>query len=61
MDFQPALYKRLALRFIEALGRWALRAQGRRQLTQLDLRGLADAGITPGDRMAELSKPFWRD
>ncbi|MEO8488255.1 DUF1127 domain-containing protein [Pseudomonas sp.] len=30
------------------------------QLAQLDSRELSDAGITSGDRTAELSKPFWR-
>ncbi|MCI4603873.1 MULTISPECIES: DUF1127 domain-containing protein [Pseudomonas] len=44
-----------------ALGRWGRKAHERRQLAQLDPRELSDAGISWGDRTAELSKPFWRD
>ncbi|SDH31756.1 Uncharacterized conserved protein YjiS, DUF1127 family [Pseudomonas benzenivorans] len=42
------------------LKRWQLNAHTRRQLAALDLRLLADAGINPSDRLAELEKPFWR-
>lgn len=61
MTNRDALYKRLTRRIVDGLGRWVQRAHGRRQLAQLDPRDLADAGITQGDRIAELSKPFWRD
>lgn len=61
MTNRDALYKRLTRRIVDGLGRWAQRAHGRRQLAQLDPRDLADARITQGDRIVELSKPFWRD
>lgn len=35
-------------------------ARTRRQLAELDERQLADLGISPADRAAELDKPFWR-
>lgn len=43
-----------------ALRRWQLNARTRRQLAALDERLLADAGISPAERLAELDKPFWR-
>ncbi|MEX6500480.1 DUF1127 domain-containing protein [Pseudomonas zhanjiangensis] len=43
-----------------ALRRWQLNARTRRQLAQLDEHLLADAGISPSDRLRELDKPFWR-
>jgi len=61
MDTQPSLYKRLLRRTVSTLAKWVRHAYERRQLAQLDLRELSDVGISPGDRMAELSKPFWRD
>lgn len=39
---------------------WRQRARTRSKLAMLDERLLADAGISHGERMAELSKPFWR-
>lgn len=42
------------------LKRWQLNARSRRQLAQLDERLLADAGISLGERLSELEKPFWR-
>ena len=42
------------------LKRWQLNIRTRRQLARLDPRLLADAGISPGERLAELEKPFWR-
>ncbi|HBX55212.1 DUF1127 domain-containing protein [Pseudomonas sp. UBA2684] len=42
------------------LKRWQLNARTRRQLAALDERLLADAGISPSARFAELEKPFWR-
>ncbi|MNF39174.1 hypothetical protein D3C85_563280 [compost metagenome] len=38
---------------------WLLNARTRRQLALLDQRLLADAGISPSEREAELAKPFW--
>ncbi|MBB6289574.1 MULTISPECIES: DUF1127 domain-containing protein [unclassified Pseudomonas] len=61
MDTQPSLYKGLLHRTVSTLAKWVRHAYERRQLAQLDLRELSDVGISPGDRMAELSKPFWRD
>jgi uncharacterized protein YjiS (DUF1127 family) len=61
MDTQPSLYKRLLRRTVSTLAKWARHAYERRQLAQLDLRELSDVGISTGDRMVELSKPFWRD
>ncbi|WP_460149571.1 DUF1127 domain-containing protein [Pseudomonas sp. H1_A03] len=43
------------------LAKWMRRAYERRQLSRLDGRELSDLGISHGDQMAELSKPFWRD
>ncbi len=43
------------------MAKWLRQANERRQLSQLDSRELSDLGISPGERMAELSKPFWRD
>lgn len=40
--------------------RWQLNVRTRRQLARLDPHLLADAGISPGERLAELDKPFWR-
>lgn len=42
------------------LARWLFNARTRRQLAALDERQLADAGISPSERFAELEKPFWR-
>lgn len=36
------------------------RSRTRRQLAALDDRLLADAGISHGERIEELNKPFWR-
>lgn len=61
MRTQTPLYKQLIARMVCATVRWARQAHERRQLAQLNPRELADAGISSGDRIAELSKPFWRD
>ena len=53
--------KRLLNRASSTLAKWLRQAYERRQLSQLDSRELSDLGISPGDRMNELSKPFWRD
>lgn len=48
------------LRVVASLSLWQQNARTRRQLAQLDARLLADAGINPAERLAELDKPFWR-
>lgn len=42
------------------LRRWRQRSEQRRQLTRLSIRQLDDIGITEAERLAEISKPFWR-
>lgn len=61
MKTDTSSYKPLIVRMARALGRWGRKAHERRQLAQLDPPELSDAGISWGDRTAELSKPFWRD
>jgi uncharacterized protein YjiS (DUF1127 family) len=61
MDTRTSLCKRLLRSTAFALSRLTRRAYERRQLARLDPRELSDIGISAGDRMAELSKPFWRD
>ncbi|KMT56444.1 DUF1127 domain-containing protein [Pseudomonas fildesensis] len=61
MNTLTSPYKRLLSRAARAFVRWMRHSHERRQLAQLDPRELSDAGISQGDRMAELSKPFWRD
>jgi uncharacterized protein YjiS (DUF1127 family) len=55
------LLSRLLRRTLSLLAKWARRAYERRQLAQLDPRELSDLGISHGDRITELAKPFWRD
>jgi uncharacterized protein YjiS (DUF1127 family) len=50
----------LALRLLARVQLWLHNSRTRRQLAQLDGRQLADAGIMPSERDAELDKPFWR-
>lgn len=61
MDTQTPLYKRLLNKTARTLARWARQAHERRQLAQMDRRELSDVGISPSERLSELSKPFWRD
>ncbi|AYF46136.1 DUF1127 domain-containing protein [Pseudomonas sp. 13B_2.1_Bac1] len=61
MATRTSLCKHLLRRTACVLTKWARHAYERRQLAQLDPRELSDSGISHGDRMAELSKPFWRD
>jgi len=42
------------------LRRWNQRSEQRRQLAGLSIRKLDDIGITEAERLAEVSKPFWR-
>lgn len=55
---QPRIDPLASLR--ATLKRWQLNTRTRRQLARLDPHLLADAGISPGERLAELDKPFWR-
>lgn len=47
-------------KFVERLGKWRRRARGRRQLAQLDCRGLHDIGISRRQAREEWKKPFWQ-
>jgi uncharacterized protein YjiS (DUF1127 family) len=58
---QRPLLIQLLRRTASALARWEQRARTRRLLAQLDPRELSDAGISHGDRAAELSKSFWSE
>lgn len=61
MDTPSPLYKRVLHQTNSILAKWIRRAYERRQLSRLHSRELSDLGISHGDQMAELSKPFWRD
>ncbi|MBD9677760.1 DUF1127 domain-containing protein [Pseudomonas sp. PDM18] len=52
----PALLRRLPA----LLGEWLRNARTRRQLAELTSQQLADIGISPSERIREISKPFWR-
>ncbi|OBY88002.1 hypothetical protein A6723_002060 [Pseudomonas sp. AU11447] len=39
---------------------WHQNARTRRQLAELSSLQLADLGISPSERVREISKPFWR-
>lgn len=47
-------------RLLALLGLYLHNTRTRRQLAELDSRQLADLGISPSERMGEISKPFWR-
>ncbi|AUG05159.1 DUF1127 domain-containing protein [Pseudomonas sp. S09G 359] len=61
MAIQLTLHRRLLRSTLSLLAKWARHAYERRQLAQLDPRELSDLGISHGERMTELAKPFWRD
>ncbi|MBG6290086.1 MULTISPECIES: DUF1127 domain-containing protein [Pseudomonas] len=42
------------------LRQWHQNARTRRQLAELSSLQLADLGISPSERVREISKPFWR-
>jgi uncharacterized protein YjiS (DUF1127 family) len=45
---------------ISTINLWRSRSESRRQLARMEMRFLADAGITQAQRLEEISKPFWR-
>lgn len=45
---------------METLNTWYVRWQERRELASLDQRALDDIGLSRGDVLTEISKPFWR-
>lgn len=50
----------IASRAWKALCQWHQNARTRRQLAELTSLQLADLGISPSERVREISKPFWR-
>lgn len=46
--------------FWQLLRHWHQNARTRRQLAELTSLQLADIGISPSERVREISKPFWR-
>ena len=47
--------------FMDTLNAWYIRWQERRELASLDQRALDDIGLSRGDVLTEISKPFWRE
>ncbi len=45
---------------MDTLNAWYTRWQERRELASLDQRALDDIGLSRGDVLTEVSKPFWR-
>lgn len=60
----PPLYARTrpgpSQRIRALLRLWHQNARTRRQLADLTGLQLADIGISPSERVREISKPFWR-
>ncbi|QJP06770.1 DUF1127 domain-containing protein [Pseudomonas multiresinivorans] len=52
--------RRYAGLLVRGLRRWHHNARTRRQLAELTSLQLADLGISPSERVREISKPFWR-
>ncbi|MFJ3051311.1 DUF1127 domain-containing protein [Pseudomonas nitroreducens] len=44
----------------QLIQKWHQNARTRRQLAELTSLQLADLGISPSERVREISKPFWR-
>jgi len=55
-----AAIDRSITRLAATLRRWHQRSEQRRQLAGLAIHQLDDIGITEAQRLAEISKPFWR-
>ena len=45
---------------VGTLAVWVQRYRSRSELAQLSQRTLADVGLTRGDVLIEMNKPFWR-
>lgn len=50
----------LPSRLLAVIGEWLRNARTRRQLAELTSLQLADIGVSPSERVREISKPFWR-
>ena len=57
-------FRRLGSRLVEIVSEWRERARQRRALMELltlpDHRVLRDLGVSRGDVIHEVNKPFWR-
>ncbi len=51
--------KNSRLPILRTLALWRARAQERRLLAVMTDRELRDIGVSPGEAIAETSKPFW--
>ena len=47
-------------RIYATLREWHRRSRDRAELARFDERMLRDIGVTPGDVLQEINKPFWR-
>jgi uncharacterized protein YjiS (DUF1127 family) len=56
----PLKIKTALLRMLRRLNQLHETSRTRRLLSELNEQQLSDIGISHGDRMAELDKPFWR-
>ena len=54
------LLKAVFARAVAVLREWRQRSRERAQLAMLDERMLRDIGISRGDVLREINKPFWR-
>jgi len=48
------------LSIVAVLREWCRRSRERTQLASLDDRMLRDIGVTRGEVLSEINKPFWR-
>ena len=51
----------IIVRLAREIAAWRRRSRERQELARMTGRDLQDLGITPGDALRELAKPFWRD
>jgi len=56
----PRWPKAIGLFAVAVLREWCRRSRERTQLASLDDRMLRDIGVTRGEVLAEINKPFWR-
>jgi uncharacterized protein YjiS (DUF1127 family) len=52
--------KAVGLSVVAVLREWCRRSRERTQLASLDDRMLRDIGVTRGEVLSEINKPFWR-